>query len=116
MFTGPVQSAERSVSVAWTPSENTRLLQIGAYLGQTPEEVQKSAVFLLSYLVGFLPAGTDPQTLPVSYTNGATYTSKWDQADSSVLHTVSTRFVIDDTDATRLSFWLLDFLLGLSGH
>ena len=65
--------------------------------------------------VGYLPQNPIPQTLPAPGTS-ATYVSVWDPSEFTVIDSIKTKFVLNDADATRFSFALLSFLLGLGGH
>ena len=108
-------SPTRSVTVSWDATEDARLLQLSAYLGESPAAVQKTSVYLLGYLIGFLPANPDPQTPPTAGT-AASYTSIWEAPEFSVLDRVEAKFALNGANATRLSIALLSFLIGLGGH
>ncbi len=105
----------RTVNVSWTAAEDSRLLQIASYLGETPDAAQKTAVYLLGYLISFLPPNSTPQTLPPPGTT-TNYVSSWSPAEQPVIDSVDTKFATTDSESTRLSITLLSFLLGLSGH
>ena len=108
-------ASQRFVSVSWTASEDARLQQIATYLGTNPAQVQKTAVYLLGFLIGFLSPNPLPQALPAAGV-ATIYTSAWDPSEQSVIDNVDTKFVLNDADSTRFSVNLLSFLLGLQGH
>ena len=114
-YVGPATTLDRRVEVTWSVQENARLTQVASYLGLSPSEMQKTAVYLLAFLVGYLPAAPTPAALPVAGSS-ASYSTDWDASEATVLDAVATKFAVDDVDATRLSVYLLNFLLGISGH
>ena len=104
----------RTVTVSWDASESARLGQLAAHFGESPAATQKRSVYLLSFLLGFLPPTPQPQVLPPPGTT-TTVVSVWDAGEFSVIDTVAKKYVLSDSDATRLSFSILSFLLGLGG-
>ena len=105
----------RVVAVSWGPTDTARVQQVGRYLGQSPQQVQKTGVFLMAFLLGFLAPAVTPVSSPPGGT-AATYVTSWGPSETSALDTVRRRFALDDAGATRYSFGLLSFLLGLQGH
>ena len=108
-------ASQRLVAVAWSPTEAMRLQQIAAYLGNSPGQAQKAAVYLLGFLIGFLPPAPDPQVIPVAGSSVA-FTSAWDPNEVSIIDSVNAEFSLTDEESTRFSVNLLSFLLGLQGH
>ncbi len=106
----------RKVAVSWTATEDARLQQIASYLGQTPQQAQKTAVYLVSYLLGFAPRGRLGTPILPPTGHSATYTTVWDPNEFSVIDTIMDKYTLNDDDATRFAVYLLDFLLGLGGH
>ena len=84
-------------------------------LGTDAAGVQKTSVYVISYLLSFAPSTPAPQVLPAPGV-AVTYTDVWDPNEVSVLDVVKNKFVLDDVDATRFSVAIVDFLLALGGH
>ena len=105
----------REVAVTWSAADDARLVEIAMHLGVTPEQVQKIAVYFLALLVSYLPPGQLPVTIQPSGTH-TTRLNSWSAAETGVLDAVSTKFVLDDSTATRLSAHVLSFLFALGGN
>ena len=88
---------------------------MASYLGETPEQTQKTAVYLLAFLIGFVPPTPIPQSLPAPG-NAEIYVSVWDSSEYSIIDSVNAKFVLTDSESTRFSVNLFSFLLGLQGH
>jgi hypothetical protein len=107
--------ANRTVSVSWTASEASRLNQMAQSLATNTAGVQKVSTYIISFLLGFSPPTPQPQVLPPPGT-AVTYTDTWTPDEFSVLDRVKDRFVLSDSDATRFSVMIVDYLLALGGH
>jgi hypothetical protein len=105
----------RSVTVSWTATEYVRLRQIAAYLHLTPSGAQKDAVYGAAYLLGLGSQQRTPVTLK-QIRSGATYTTEWKPSEFSVIDSVRAKFAVGSVGATRLSVYLLSYLLALGGH
>lgn len=105
----------RTVSVSWSPTESARLNQMAPSLGTNGAGVQKTSVYVISYLVGLISTTPTPVTIAAPG-SAVTYVDTWQSAEFSVLDRVKTKFVLNDADATRFSTYLVDFLLALGGH
>ncbi len=104
------------VSVSWSAPEAARLTQMGASLGPIPAaQVQKTSVYIISYLLGFASATPTPITLPAPGT-AVTYKDTWAPAEYSVLTRVKSKYVLNGSDATRFAVKIIDYLLALGGH
>lgn len=107
--------AARTVVVHWNATESARINQMAPTLGVAPAAVQKTAVYVVSFLLGFAPATTEPTTLPLPGA-AVTYADTWSTAELSVLDRVVAKFATSDTGATRISVGIIDFLLALGGR
>ena len=105
----------RTVAVHWNAAESMRLRTIAAHLGITPSKAQGVATFLVAYLTGIAGVGTTPVSLPPAGSS-AHYTNTWTESDVFVLDSVGHTFSLNDSDATRFSVYLLDYLLALGGN
>ncbi len=110
----PTESAI-TVSVSWTASESARLNQMAPFFNAPAAGVQKLAVYVIAYLLGFGPSTPAPQTLPAP---GAAviYVDTWQPAEFTVLDSVKNKFVLTNVDATRFSVAIVDYLLALGGR
>ncbi len=111
----PVYRARTVVRVSWTATENARLHHVAAYLHVSPAAAQKDAVDLLAYL---LARGLKPPkslTLPAKG-NAATYTTVWAPSELGSLNAICRKFSLGAIDATRLSVYVVSYLLALSGR
>ncbi len=105
----------RYVSVSWSDAESARIDQMSAFLGTTPAAVQKTSVYLISYLVSLGTQTPTPITLPAPG-NAVTYTDTWTPKEFPVLDRVKHKYALDDSDATRFSTQLVNYLLAVGGH
>ena len=108
-------NSDRVVAVSWSASEASRLNQMAPSLGTNAAGVQKVSTYIISFLLGFSPPTPQPQILPPPGT-AVTYTDTWTPDEFSVLDRVTDRFVLNDSDATRFSTQIVDYLLALGGH
>ena len=108
--------SRRTVTVSWTPAESARLRQIAAYLHLSPAATQKAAVYGTAYLIGLGPSTPTPVTLPAMGTS-ASYTTVWAPSELAIIDSVRVKFALaGSVAATRLSVYLLSYLLALGGH
>jgi hypothetical protein len=107
--------APRSVTVSWTAAENRRLGQIAAYLHQSPASAQKTAVYTTAYLTALGNGARTPTHLP-PMGSAASYTNTWAPTELGVIDAVRVKFALGSVGATRLSVYLLSYLLALNGH
>jgi hypothetical protein len=108
-------AANRAVVVHWNATESARINQMAPTLGVNPAGVQKNAVYIVSFLLGFAPSAPEPTSLPLPGT-AVTYTDTWTTSELSVLDRVVDKFATNDAGATRISVSIVDFLLALGGH
>lgn len=105
----------RSVAVRWSADEYARLQQVATYLGQTPEELQRTGLLFIGFLIGL--SGDDAPT-PAEINppgTGATVTSQWAADDVPILDRVKAKYVLNDEDTHRLGVYFLSFLVALAG-
>ena len=104
------------VPVSWSAADNARIQQLSTYLGQTPAQTQQTGVALLAFFTGLIQAPSLTPRTPTPVGSAATITSVWNTANLPLLRSVEWQYMTSDSDATRLSFYVLSFLLGLQGH
>jgi len=107
--------APRPVTVAWTAAENTRLRHIAVYLHAAPSAALKKAVYGTAYLIGLGSHARTPVTLP-PIGSAASYTTVWNPSEFPVTDSVRAKYGVGSVGATRVSFYLLSYLLALGGH
>lgn len=114
-LTRPNTVVRKTVAVSWSASDAARLQQVAAYLGVAPDIAQKTAVFVVGYLIGFAPPTQLPQNLPTVGTAVEVETD-WAGGEIAVLESVTKKFDLNDSDAIRFSTLLVSYLLALGGH
>jgi hypothetical protein len=112
-FSGDV--APRTVRVFWSAADNARLLQVAAYLHQSPAATQQTAVSALAYVLGFGSHRVTPVTLPPARTE-AGYTTVWQPSELGAIDTVRAQYTLDSGGATRVAVAFLSYVLALGGH
>ena len=105
----------RAVPVTWSVADNARLLQIAAYLHESPTAAQKSAVYALAYVLGFGSRRPTPLTLPSAGT-AASYTTVWEPSELAAIDSVRAQYTLDSGGATRVAVAFLSYVLALGGH
>ena len=109
------QPLSRTVAVRWSATEATRLAQMAASLKTTTAGVQKTCVYIVSYLLGFISPTPTPVTIRPPGT-AVTYTDTWTVPEYSVIDRVGHKFSLADADATRYAMGIISYLLALGGH
>ena len=112
-FSGAV--APRTVRATWSAADNARLLQIAAYLHQSPAATQKTAVAALAYVLGFGSQRTTPVTLPPAGT-AASYATVWQPSELVTIDSLRGQYALDSAGATRVAVAFLSYVLALGGH
>ena len=107
--------AARAVSVTWSAADNARLVQIAAYLHQSPAATQKTAVSALAYVLGFGSHRPTRLTLPPAGM-AASYTTVWEPSQLAAIDSVRAQYTLDSGGATRVSVAFLSYVLALGGH
>ncbi|HZJ25554.1 MAG TPA: Calx-beta domain-containing protein, partial [Acidimicrobiia bacterium] len=107
-----------AVTTNWTAAEQPRVLQSATYLNQTPEQLQKTGVQLLSYLLAISKPRPAPAPIvpPPSSTGPVAYTTTWITTDVAALRTVEAQYWLTAEQAQKLGVQIVGFLLALGGH
>ncbi len=107
-----------AVTTRWTNAELSRLFQSAAYLNQTPEELQKLGVAVLSYLLAISQPRPAPAPIvpPPPSTGPVAYTTTWTASDVELLRDVEAQYSLTAEQAQKYSVQVLNFLLAIGGH
>lgn len=93
------------------------MVRSAAYLGQTPEQLQKTGVALLEYLrLSSHPRPAPSAATPPSLTGPGSYTTTWSASDIGQRWDVQAQFSLTSAEAQKLGVELVDYLLAISGH
>jgi lysophospholipase L1-like esterase len=106
-----------TVTTNWTTAEQPRVLQSATYLGQAPEQLQKSGVELLAYLLASAhPRPAPSPIVPPPSTGPVAYSTTWTGADVALLKSVEAQYTLTAPQAQKFSVVFISFLLALGGH
>lgn len=106
------------VTTNWTAAEQPRVVQSAAYLSQSPDQLQKTGVQLISYLLAIShPRPPRTPIVPPPDTSGpVAYTGTWTAGDVGFLRTVEAQYTLNAEQAQKLGVQLVNYLLAISGH
>ena len=107
-----------AVTTRWTNAELGRVLQSAAYLNQTPEQLQKSGVQLLTYLLATSQPRPAPAPImpPPPSTGPVAYTTTWTASDVGLLRDVEAQYSLTAEQAQKLGVQVVNYLLAIGGH
>jgi alpha-tubulin suppressor-like RCC1 family protein len=112
-----VNLARVSYTTGYTAAEQARMLQSAAYLGTTPEELQRMGVGLFVFLLALSSPRPEPSTpTPPVVTGPVSYTTTWTAADIDALQEVQAQYSLTPQQAQKYGVQLINFLLALGGN
>lgn len=110
-------AATVAYTTTWTAEEAPRVFHTAAYLGKTPEEVQKTSVELLEYLLLIAnPRPAPSKPTPPSLTGTVRYTTTWGPGEIGFLRDVQAQYSMTPEQTQKFATQFVSFLLALGGH
>jgi hypothetical protein len=116
-YTGVGIGYPDAVTTRWSEAEQGRVLRAAAYLDQTPEQLQKTGVQLISYVLASVqprPASA-PMVPPPASTGPVAYTTTWSASDVAVLREVEAQYSLTAEQAQKLGVQVVSFFLATAG-
>jgi surface antigen len=111
------KTSTASFTTTWSAQERPRLLKSATYLGQTPEQLQKTGIGLIEFLLALSnPRPPAEVAMPPSLVGPITYTSTWTAADIGQLRDVQAQYSLTPEQAQKFGVQLVSFLLILGGN
>ena len=107
-----------AVTTRWTTAELPRVLQSAAYLNQTPEQLQKTGVAVIAYLLAISQPRPAPAPMvpPPPSTGPVAYTTTWTASDVGLLRDVEAQYSITAEQAQKVGVQVVNYLLAIGGH
>jgi hypothetical protein len=107
-----------AVTTRWTDAERPRVLQSAAYMHQTPDELQRTGVLVVAYIL----ARTQPRPAPAPIvppppsTGPVAYTTTWTASDVGTLRDIEAQYSLTAEQAQKFGVQVVSYLLALGGH
>ena len=107
-----------AVTTRWTSAELSRVLQSAAYLNQTPEELQKTGVYVLAYLLAISQPHPAPAPVvpPPPSTGPIAFTTTWISSNVGLLRDIEAQYSLTAEQAQKYGVQVVSFLLAIDGH
>jgi hypothetical protein len=113
---GTPSNTTLNVVTSYSSGENSRLVEVGNYLGRTPAQLQTDGVFFIAFLINLGPPSDPTPSEPPTMTGPATRTGVWPAVDQGALTTVTTKYALTPSEAQYVGTQFMSFLLALGGH
>ncbi|MGZ6779739.1 MAG: hypothetical protein ACXVGO_12165 [Mycobacterium sp.] len=106
-----------SYTTKYTAAEQPRVLQSAAFMGVTPEELQRNGIFVIIYILNTTqPRPTATLIAPPTSTGPVSYTTTWTSADIGFLRVVQAQYFLTPEQAQKWGVQVLNYLLVAGGH